>query len=83
MVSDISDSLKLKQPRLFSLSVRLQQTQLFSSSNQGVNPVLSSVVGIEIGPGESSQPLHRDDGKYPIARPHQELIVNTMWALGT
>jgi hypothetical protein len=27
------------------------------------------------------QVLHRDDGKYPIARPHQELIVNTMWAL--
>jgi ectoine hydroxylase-related dioxygenase (phytanoyl-CoA dioxygenase family) len=47
----------------------------------GVNPVLSSVVGIEIGPGETGQPLHRDDGKYPIPRPHQEVILNTMWAL--
>lgn len=34
---------------------------------------LSSVVGINIGPGESEQPLHRDDGKYPLPRPHQEV----------
>jgi ectoine hydroxylase-related dioxygenase (phytanoyl-CoA dioxygenase family) len=25
--------------------------------------------------------VHRDDGVYPIARPHRELVVNTMWAL--
>lgn len=42
---------------------------------------LSAPVGIEIGPGETAQRLHRDDGIYPITRPHQELIVNTMWAL--
>jgi ectoine hydroxylase-related dioxygenase (phytanoyl-CoA dioxygenase family) len=42
---------------------------------------LSAPVGIEIGPGETAQRLHRDDGVYPIARPHGELVVNTMWAL--
>ncbi len=42
---------------------------------------LSAPVGIEIGPGETAQTLHRDDGVYPVARPHAELVVNTMWAL--
>lgn len=42
---------------------------------------LSAPVGINIGPGETPQPLHRDDGVYPIPRPHAELVVNTMWAL--
>ncbi len=42
---------------------------------------LSAPQAIQIGPGETAQPLHRDDGVYPIARPHHELIVNTMWAL--
>lgn len=42
---------------------------------------LSAPVGIEISPGETAQRLHRDDGVYPVARPHTELVVNTMWAL--
>ncbi len=42
---------------------------------------LSAPVGISIGPGEKAQPIHRDDGVYPVARPHRELVVNTMWAL--
>jgi ectoine hydroxylase-related dioxygenase (phytanoyl-CoA dioxygenase family) len=42
---------------------------------------LSAPVGIEIGPGETAQRLHRDDGIYPIPPPHAELVVNTMWAL--
>ncbi len=42
---------------------------------------LSAPQAIQIGPGETAQNLHRDDGVYPIARPHQELVVNTMWAI--
>ena len=42
---------------------------------------LSAPVGIEILPGEKQQSLHRDDGVYPLERPHPELVVNTMWAL--
>ena len=42
---------------------------------------LSAPTGIEIGPGEKAQVLHTDDGIYPIARPHDELVLNTMWAL--
>ncbi|HZQ36377.1 MAG TPA: phytanoyl-CoA dioxygenase family protein [Dehalococcoidia bacterium] len=42
---------------------------------------LSAPQAIEIAPGETAQNLHADDGVYPLPRPHQELIVNTMWAL--
>jgi hypothetical protein len=42
---------------------------------------LSAPQAIQIGPGETAQRLHRDDGVYPVARPHVEFVVNTMWAL--
>jgi ectoine hydroxylase-related dioxygenase (phytanoyl-CoA dioxygenase family) len=42
---------------------------------------LSAPTGIEIGPGESAQPLHPDDAIYPLARPHDEIVVNVMWPL--
>jgi len=42
---------------------------------------LSAPTGIEIGPGERAQPLHHDDGIYPLPRPHAEVVLNTMWAL--
>ncbi len=42
---------------------------------------LSAPTGIEIGPGETAQNLHTDDGVYPLPRPHDEVVVNTMWAL--
>jgi ectoine hydroxylase-related dioxygenase (phytanoyl-CoA dioxygenase family) len=41
----------------------------------------SAPVGIHIGPGEKAQMLHTDDGVYPVARPHDHLVLNTMWAL--
>ena len=33
------------------------------------------------GPGETAQPLHPDDAIYPLARPHDEIVVNAMWPL--
>jgi ectoine hydroxylase-related dioxygenase (phytanoyl-CoA dioxygenase family) len=42
---------------------------------------LSAPVGICIGPGNPAQALHPDDGTYPIARPHAELVVNIMLPL--
>ena len=42
---------------------------------------LSAPTGIEIGPGETTQPLHPDDAIYPLDRPHQEIVVNAMWPL--
>jgi ectoine hydroxylase-related dioxygenase (phytanoyl-CoA dioxygenase family) len=41
---------------------------------------LSGPTGIEIGPGEEEQLLHRDDDIYPVARPHAQLVTNVMWA---
>jgi len=42
---------------------------------------LSAPAAISIGPGEIAQVLHPDDAIYPVARPHQELVVNVMWPL--
>jgi ectoine hydroxylase-related dioxygenase (phytanoyl-CoA dioxygenase family) len=42
---------------------------------------LSAPTGIEIGPGEVAQVLHHDDAIYPLPRPHDEVVLNTMWAL--
>ena len=42
---------------------------------------LSAPVGIEIGPGEQAQVLHRDDAIYPLPRPHASVVLNTMWPL--
>ncbi len=36
---------------------------------------------IKILPGETAQPLHRDDGLWPVALPHPPLVVNTMFAM--
>jgi ectoine hydroxylase-related dioxygenase (phytanoyl-CoA dioxygenase family) len=41
---------------------------------------LSAPTGIQIGPGEPAQGLHRDDSIYPLPEPHDEVVVNTMWA---
>jgi ectoine hydroxylase-related dioxygenase (phytanoyl-CoA dioxygenase family) len=42
---------------------------------------LSAPTGIQIGPGEPTQMLHRDDSIYPLPEPHAEVVLNTMWAL--
>ncbi|MEJ7583984.1 MAG: phytanoyl-CoA dioxygenase family protein [Acidimicrobiales bacterium] len=42
---------------------------------------LSAPTGIEIGPAEPAQILHRDDSIYPLPEPHAEVVLNTMWAL--
>jgi ectoine hydroxylase-related dioxygenase (phytanoyl-CoA dioxygenase family) len=41
---------------------------------------LSAPTGIDIGPGEPAQILHRDETIYPLTRPHPEVVINTMWA---
>ena len=41
---------------------------------------LSGPTGIEIGPGQDEQVLHRDEDIYPVPRPHPQLVMNVMWA---
>lgn len=43
--------------------------------------LLSALVAIQIGPGEKAQGPHHDDGIYPLAWPHDEVILNSMWAV--
>jgi len=47
----------------------------------GTGYQLSAPTGIQIGPGEVAQVLHRDDSIYPLPRPHGEVVLNTMWPL--
>ena len=43
--------------------------------------LLSGMTAIRIGPGESQQAIHADDGVMTVARPHVPLVVTSMWAL--
>ncbi len=45
------------------------------------NYLLSQLQVIEIYPGEVQQPLHHDDGFYPIARPRPAFSAATIWAI--
>ena len=42
---------------------------------------LSIALAIVILGGEKAQVLHRDDGLFPVPRPHPPLVLNTMWAI--
>jgi hypothetical protein len=42
---------------------------------------LSIASTVDLGPGETDQPFHRDDSYYPIERPHKPLSVNAMLAV--
>lgn len=42
---------------------------------------LSSIIGIQIGPGEVAQEIHYDAAAYPLPRTYREVVFNTMWAL--
>jgi Phytanoyl-CoA dioxygenase (PhyH) len=42
---------------------------------------LSAPTGIEIGPGEKAQVLHRDQSIYPLPADYPDVVLNTMWAL--
>jgi ectoine hydroxylase-related dioxygenase (phytanoyl-CoA dioxygenase family) len=42
---------------------------------------LSAPTGIQIGPGEREQVLHRDQSIYPLPLSFPDVVLNTMWAL--
>jgi ectoine hydroxylase-related dioxygenase (phytanoyl-CoA dioxygenase family) len=43
--------------------------------------LVSSLSSIDIGPGETPQPIHADDQLIPLPKPHPPTVCNTMWAL--
>jgi hypothetical protein len=45
------------------------------------NYLLSQLQVIDIHPGEVEQPLHHDDGFYPIPRPRPPVSAATIWAI--
>jgi ectoine hydroxylase-related dioxygenase (phytanoyl-CoA dioxygenase family) len=47
----------------------------------GEDFLLSGTTSMHIGPGETAQLLHSDDGMITLPRPHPATMVTTMWAL--
>lgn len=43
--------------------------------------LVSSLSSINIGAGESAQPIHADDQLIPIPKPHPPTVCNSMWAI--
>jgi ectoine hydroxylase-related dioxygenase (phytanoyl-CoA dioxygenase family) len=43
--------------------------------------LVSSLSSVNIGPGETAQPIHADDQLIPIPKPHPPTVCNSMWAL--
>ena len=43
--------------------------------------LISSLSSVSIGRGESPQPIHADDQVVALARPHDAIICNSMWAI--
>ena len=43
--------------------------------------LVSSLSSINIGPGETAQPIHADDILMPIPKPHPATVCNSMWAI--
>ena len=43
--------------------------------------LLSGTTSMHIGPGETAQLLHADDGMISLPRPHPATMVTTLWAL--
>jgi ectoine hydroxylase-related dioxygenase (phytanoyl-CoA dioxygenase family) len=66
----IADRL-VEHPRILALLDRLLMP----------NYLLSQLQAISIGPQESAQLLHYDDGMYPVPRPRPALSAATIWAI--
>lgn len=47
----------------------------------GPGALLSGTTSMNIGPGETPQLLHADDGMVTLPRPHPATMVTTLWAL--
>jgi ectoine hydroxylase-related dioxygenase (phytanoyl-CoA dioxygenase family) len=47
----------------------------------GPGCLVSMLGSIDIGPGETAQPIHADDQIIPMVKPHRAVVCNTMWAL--
>lgn len=47
----------------------------------GPSVQLSIASTMEIFPGETAQALHQDDSYFRLQKPHDALVLNTMWAL--
>ena len=43
--------------------------------------LISSLSSINIGSGETAQPIHADDQLIPIPKPHPPTVCNSMWAI--
>lgn len=61
----------IEHPLILALLDRILQPSYLMSQAQAINVL----------PGEVAQPLHHDDGFYPIARPRAAFSAATIWAI--
>ena len=67
-------------PRFRELVVDDTMLQIIESI-LGVDFLLSGTTSMHLGPGETPQLLHADDGMITLPRPHVPTLVTTLWAL--
>lgn len=66
---------------LFRNLVTNERTLPLIEAVLGVDFLLSGTTSMNIGPGETPQLLHADDGMITLPRPHHPTMVTTLWAL--
>jgi ectoine hydroxylase-related dioxygenase (phytanoyl-CoA dioxygenase family) len=69
-----------KSPLFRELVIR-ESTLAAAEAILGADLLLSGTTSMNIGPGETVQPIHTDDGMITLPRPHIATMLTTLWAL--
>jgi len=74
-------ALLAKSPGIFSDLVTHPLPLAFAEAELGVSCLLSALLAIDLLPGETVQPWHRDDGAIQIPLPRPSFGVSAFWAI--
>ena len=74
-------SLVAKAPEVFSAMVSHPLALAFAEAELGASCLLSALLAIDLHPGESVQPWHRDDDSIAMALPRPAFGISTFWAI--
>jgi ectoine hydroxylase-related dioxygenase (phytanoyl-CoA dioxygenase family) len=74
-------SLLSKAPQVFSELVTHPLALAFAEAELGASCLLSALLAIDLHPGETVQPWHRDDDSIAIELPRPAFGISTFWAI--
>jgi hypothetical protein len=74
-------ALLAKSPDVFSDMVMHPLPLAFAEADLGITCLLSALLAIDLLPGETVQPWHRDDGAIGIPLPRESFGVSAFWAI--